>query len=112
MKYKISAKITHDSIQLFFRENFDDDLSFCENAANEESSDSTEDELDLGSAEEGELAVQLETSCSQLIEDIKQNGFCISDLMLKWLKEMSMFWEKKLPREIIECYLKIYELHL
>lgn len=47
----------------------------------------------------------------ELIKEIKEDDFNVIALVTKWIQNISRFWERKIPIEILDLYLKLYQYH-
>lgn len=60
---------------------------------------------------EREFLIKSEESFNNFIDEIKTNGFCISDIIVRWLETISKYWQDNLPKNILENFLTIYEFY-
>lgn len=51
-------------------------------------------------------------SFAEFINELKTSGFCIIKLLFKWPQYVSKYWERSMPPELRDMYLKIYRFYL
>lgn len=62
-------------------------------------------------SKEKEFQAKTKDSYDEFVSEIRARGFCMVDAICRWLETIANYWQENLPKNILDCFLTIYEFY-